>query len=66
MIPQNFKDIISASKEANAMQIIAMLLFMIFFLGVVYLVFNKPKKYYDEQAAAPLADDHEDDKFTFK
>lgn len=65
MIPQNFKDVISASENANLWQIISMLLFMLFFVGVVFLVFKKPKKYYEEDANLPLSEDHPEDTFKF-
>ena len=37
-----------------------MILFLIFFLGIVFYVFSRPKKHYDEEANAPLDDDIED------
>lgn len=63
MIPQNFKDILSSTAESNAVQVIAMIIFILLFLGIVFLVFNRPKKYYDKDAMAPLDDDAQDDAF---
>lgn len=63
MIPQNFKDILSNAEGTGLYQTVALLLFMVFFGGLVYFVMSKPKKYYDDEANAPLDDDHPEDKF---
>lgn len=60
MIPQNVKDILSNSGNTDLFQTLALLLFLALFLGIVYYVFSRPKKYYDEEANAPLDDDIED------
>lgn len=60
MIPQSFKDIVSNGEYVGLLQTIAMILFLLVFLGVCYYVFNKPKKYYDEEASAPLDDNDSD------
>ena len=60
MIPQNLKDILSNGENVGFYQTLAMLLFLFFFLGIVYYVFSRPKKHYDEEANAPLDDDIED------
>ena len=60
MIPQNVKDILSNSENVGFYQTLAMLLFLFFFLGIVYYVFSRPKKHYDEEANAPLDNDIED------
>ena len=60
MIPQNVKDIISNGENVGFYQTLAMLLFLFFFLGIVYYVFSRPKKHYDEEANAPLDNDIED------
>lgn len=57
MIPQNVRDILSNEQYTGLFQTIALILFMIFFIGLVIYVFNKPKKHYDEAANAPLDDD---------
>jgi cytochrome c oxidase cbb3-type subunit 4 len=57
MIPQSFKDILSNSDYANLYQIIAMFIFIIFFVGLVIYVFSRPKKHYNQDANAPLDDD---------
>ena len=54
MIPQNIKDIISHS--SGLLQSIAMILFIIFFVGLVYFVINKPKNYFEEEAKLPIND----------
>ncbi|MDL1913612.1 MAG: CcoQ/FixQ family Cbb3-type cytochrome c oxidase assembly chaperone [Bergeyella sp.] len=58
MIPQNFKDIISNTENANLFQIIAMIIFIILFLGLVVYVMNKPKKYYEKEENTPLSEDN--------
>ncbi len=60
MIPQNVKDILSNTENNAFLQTLALLLFLFCFLGIVYYVFSRPKKYYDEEANAPLDDDIED------
>ena len=60
MIPQNVKDILSNGENVGFYQTLAMLLFLFFFLGIVYYVFSRPKKHFDEEASAPLDDDIED------
>ncbi len=44
-------------------QTLALILFLLLFLGITYYVFSRPKKYYDEEASAPLDDDNEDKNF---
>ena len=60
MLPQNVKDILSNGENVGFYQTLAMLLFLFFFLGIVYYVFSRPKKHYDEEANAPLDNDIED------
>lgn len=62
MIPQNVKEILGNSENVGLLQTIAMLFFLVFFLGIVYYVFSRPKKHYDEEANAPLQDDITEDK----
>lgn len=60
MIPQSVKDILSNGENVGFYQTLAMILFIIFFLGIVFYVFSRPKKHYDEEANAPLNDDQDD------
>lgn len=60
MIPQNVKDILSSGESVGFFQTLSMILFLIFFLGIVIYVFSRPKKHYNEEANAPLDDDIED------
>lgn len=64
MIPQSIKDIISNGENVGLYQTIAMLLFILFFLGIIFYVFTRPKKHYEEEENAPLNDylDEEEDK----
>ena len=57
MIPQSFKDIISNGANVGLYQTIAMIFFIILFLGIMWFVFSRPKKYYTEEENAPLNDD---------
>ena len=63
MIPQSFKDIISNVEYAGLLNTLSLILFIIVFLGITLYVFNKPKKYYEEEENAPLNDglDTDDD-----
>lgn len=60
MIPQSLKDILANGENVGLYQTIALVFFIVFFLGIVYWVFTRPKKYYEEEANAPLNDDIED------
>lgn len=60
MIPQSFKDILSNGENVGIYQTLAMLLFIMLFLGIAYYVFSRPKKHYDEEANAPLNDNLDD------
>lgn len=42
---------------ATWLQILSLLLLMVFFLGLVFYVFSRPKKHYREEENAPLDDD---------
>lgn len=60
MIPQNIKDILANGENVGLYQTFSMIFFLIFFLGIVIWVFSRSKKYYDEEANAPLEDDIDD------
>ena len=60
MIPQSFKDIVANVENTGFFQTIAMILFILFFLSVIYVVLSRPKKYYSTQENAPLEDDNEE------
>ncbi|MDO5614653.1 MAG: cbb3-type cytochrome c oxidase subunit 3 [Cruoricaptor ignavus] len=57
MIPQNVKDILSNEQFSGLFQTVALLIFMIFFIGLVIYVFSRPKKHYNDAANAPLDDE---------
>lgn len=59
MIPQSVKDILANGENVGFYQTLSMILFLIFFLGIIIYVFSRPKKHYDEEANAPLNDDNE-------
>ncbi len=56
MIPQSVKDIISNGENVGFLQTLAMILFILLFLGIIFWVFSRPKKYYEEEENAPLND----------
>lgn len=66
MIPQNFKDILSNGENVGIYQTIALLIFLACFIGLIVYVFSRPKKYYDEEAHAPLEDDIDENDPFFK
>ena len=59
MIPQSFKDIISNGENVGLYQTLAMIIFLLLFCGIMWFVFSRPKKYYEEQENAPLNDDEQ-------
>lgn len=61
MIPENLKDLVSSSEGTGLYQTVAMLLFILFFIGLVIYVFSRPKKYYQHVAEEPLKDDLTDE-----
>lgn len=58
MIPQSVKDILSGGEYAELYQTIATILFILVFIGIVWMVISRPKKYYDQAQNAPLEDDN--------
>lgn len=62
MIPQSIKDLLANGENVGFYQTLSMILFLIFFLGIVFYVFSRPKKHYDEEANAPLNDDSDEEK----
>ncbi len=60
MIPQSMKDILANGENVGFYQTLSMILFLIFFLGIVFYVFSRPKKHYDEEANAPLNDEFDE------
>lgn len=58
MIPQSVKDILASGEYSGLFQTIATILFILIFIGVLWMVVSKPKKYYDEVKKAPLDDDN--------
>lgn len=60
MIPQSVKDILANGENVGLYQTLAMILFLICFLGITFYVFSRPKKHYEEEENAPLNDNIED------
>ncbi len=57
MIPQSFRDILSNSENTGLFQTLALVIFLLFFVGIIIYVFSRPKKHYQEEENAPLDDD---------
>lgn len=49
-----FKEAFSNYEYAAVLQTISLLLFVIFFSGLVYFIWKRPKEYYNEEANLPL------------
>jgi len=60
MIPQNFKEIVSSGDGVGFYQTLALVLFIMFFVGLVFLVFKKPKSYYRDRERIALEDNESD------
>ena len=60
MIPQSMKDILANGENVGFYQTLSMILILIFFLGIIFYVFSRPKKHYDEEANAPLNDEFDE------
>lgn len=52
-----FKEYLSDYGHSSTIQTIVLFSSIAFFVGLVYLVLNKPKKYYKETSELPLEDD---------
>lgn len=51
-----YNKIIAGVDNAIIYQSLALLLFVLFFLGVTFMVMNKPKNYYNDMSNLPLED----------
>lgn len=51
-----YNKIIAGVDNAIIYQSLALLLFVFFFLGVTFMVMNKPKNYYNDMSNLPLED----------
>lgn len=51
-----YNKIIAGVDNAIIYQSLALLLFVLFFLGVTFMVMNKPKNYYNDISNLPLED----------
>ncbi len=52
-----FKEYLSDYQHADVLQTVILLVSIVFFVGLVYSVLNKPKKYYKDAAELPLEDE---------
>ena len=60
MIPQSVKDILSNGSNVGFYQTLAMLFFLLLFVGIVWYVFSRSKRHYDDVGNAPLDDPLDD------
>lgn len=51
-----YNKIIAGVDNAIIYQSLALLLFVLFFLGVTFMVMNKPKNYFNDMSNLPLED----------
>ncbi|CVK15359.1 Cbb3-type cytochrome oxidase component FixQ [Apibacter mensalis] len=54
-----YTKIIAGVDNAIIYQSLALLLFVLFFLGVIFIVMNKPKNYYSDMSNLPLEDNQQ-------
>jgi cytochrome c oxidase cbb3-type subunit IV len=57
MIPENFKDILRNSQDSAFLGTLALVLFVLFFSGLIYVTLMQPKKRYNEVEGLPLDQD---------
>ncbi len=51
-----FKEAFTDYEHAQTLQTISLLLFVIFFLALIYFIWNRPKEYYKDESELPLDD----------
>ena len=61
MIPQSFKDIVAGGEYSGLFQTLAMILFILVFMALVWYVISRPKKYYQEEQNIPLEDEKQEE-----
>lgn len=49
-------------ENAEVIQVVILVCFILFFVGLVYSIIEKPKGYYKETSELPLEEDSEEDK----
>ncbi len=52
-----FKEYLSDYQHAEWLQTVILIVSILFFVGLVISVLNKPKKYYDDVSELPLEDE---------
>ena len=56
-----YKEFFSGYDNASLIQTLILLAFVLFFVGIFYMVWNKPKGYYKKEEAAALDLDVDED-----
>ncbi|TWP24738.1 CcoQ/FixQ family Cbb3-type cytochrome c oxidase assembly chaperone [Apibacter muscae] len=57
-----YSKIIAGIDSATIYQSLALVIFFIFFVGLIYMVMSKPKNYYSEISSMPLDEENKQDK----
>lgn len=60
MIPQSVKELVASENGTGFYQTLALILFMIFFIGIILYTLSRSKNYYRDAANAPLEGDEND------
>lgn len=58
---QYFKDAFTTYEHAQTLQTISLVMFVVFFVALIYFIWNRPKEYYENESELPL--DDEQDKY---
>ena len=58
MIPSNFKDILANIENTGLYSVIAMTIFILFFVSTVFYIVTRPKKHYSDVERPPFEDDN--------
>lgn len=53
-----FKEAFTNYEHAQILQTISLLLFVVFFLALMYFIWNRPKEYYKNDSELPLDDEN--------
>ena len=61
MIPQSVKELIANEDGTGFYQTLALILFMLFFIGIILYTLSRSKNHYRDAANAPLEEDKNDE-----
>lgn len=60
MIPQSVKELVASENGTGFYQTLALILFMIFFIGIILYTLSRSKNHYRDAANAPLEGEEND------